>query len=792
MRQIFTLMLAMVFVYGFAQRRESSVWYVERYNEAQARSYIDNNYYLDKIEGIWQSSDGFKYAIEKDVKNGQRIQNKFRIIILESSSNGWRPTEIKGFIDYGSINSVYSMKYYIKYEDGTGLSSENIFLSVENALIMSFQRLNGDKVTLYKLYPKAPEVQSTDQSQSRMNVEQWSGSCVAVSKRLVATNYHVVENAQNLVVCGVNGDKNTDYDAEVVLKDKINDLAIVKISDSRFIGFNIKYGIRNAVAEVGSDVFVLGYPLTTTMGEDIKLTTGVISSKTGFQGDVSQYQISAPIQPGNSGGPLFDNQGNLIGIVSAKHRGAENVGYAIKISYLKNLLDSSNDPISLQSTNTISSQSLPQKVKSISPCVLIIKANTKTVSSGGGVRKNDGITIQQEADKDVVAKAQALYESSRRKFQNGDYAGAYEDACKSIELYPTPTSHYVKGYLALFNNNEPDIAIGSIEYCLEHNYNVDACHDILAKCYYAKKDYDKCIVYINELITKDRKNISALAFRAHCKHLQKNDDAAMRDYSEAIKYDGIVDYDYADIYNSLAFYTMQKGDLVKAKEYIEKSFKHNHLYGNAWDTYGELNYKIGKYTECVECMNKSITIGKLLQSAHWMDNSYLYRGLAKKQLGDLVGAYKDLERAIELGDEIAPEELKKIDASTLDFSNDNSYSIITKQPKVKKSVPATEIRGVELTDEYTAIYFCYTNTKYDEGGWYSIDPNAYIRDKATGKKYVLVAAENCGINPRKTSIEKGETKNFTLYFAPISKNAVQIDFVESDKSEWRFYGIQIK
>lgn len=66
------------------------------------------------------------------------------------------------------------------------------------------------------------------------------------------------------------------------------------------------------------------------MGDEIKLTTGVISSKTGFQGDVSLYQISAPIQPGNSGGPLFDNKGNLIGIVNAKHKGAENVGYAIK------------------------------------------------------------------------------------------------------------------------------------------------------------------------------------------------------------------------------------------------------------------------------------------------------------------------------------------------------------------------------------------------------------------------------------------------------------------------------
>nr|WP_277266111.1 trypsin-like peptidase domain-containing protein [Prevotella corporis] len=78
------------------------------------------------------------------------------------------------------------------------------------------------------------------------------------------------------------------------------------------------------------DIFVLGYPLVQTMGEDVKLTTDVISSKTGFQGDVSQYQISAAIQPRNSGGPLFDSRGNLIGIVPAKHKGTENVGYAIK------------------------------------------------------------------------------------------------------------------------------------------------------------------------------------------------------------------------------------------------------------------------------------------------------------------------------------------------------------------------------------------------------------------------------------------------------------------------------
>ena len=74
------------------------------------------------------------------------------------------------------------------------------------------------------------------------------------------------------------------------------------------------------------------------MGKEIKLTTGVISANSGFLGDTSLYQISAPIQPGNSGGPIFDFAGNLIGIVSAKHNHADNVGYAVKFTLIKKLL----------------------------------------------------------------------------------------------------------------------------------------------------------------------------------------------------------------------------------------------------------------------------------------------------------------------------------------------------------------------------------------------------------------------------------------------------------------------
>ncbi|MDE5788152.1 MAG: serine protease, partial [Bacteroidaceae bacterium] len=189
----------------------------------------------------------------------------------------------------------------------------------------------------------------------------------------IATNYHVVENAKSIKVQGIKGDFNTKYNGIVILTDKFNDLAIIKINDSRFNGFGtIPYRIKTSMSEVGENIFVLGYPLTATMGDEIKLTTGVISSKTGFQGDVSLYQISAPIQPGNSGGPLFDGNGNLIGIVNAKHRDAENVSYAIKASYLNNLVESASKLSLLPSNNSVSGMSLSNKVKNLKNFVFMI------------------------------------------------------------------------------------------------------------------------------------------------------------------------------------------------------------------------------------------------------------------------------------------------------------------------------------------------------------------------------------------------------------------------------------
>lgn len=614
------------------------------------------------------------------------------------------------------------------------------------------------------------------------NQSEWCGTCFAIGDKWVVTNYHVVENARDIVICG----ENVNYSAEIVLTDKYNDLAIMRIANKEFPGFKIKYGVNFKVSEIGTDVFVLGYPLIQTMGENVKLTTGVISSKTGFKGDVSLYQISAPIQPGNSGGPLFDNAGNLIGIVSAKHKEADNVGYAIKINYLKNLIDSSDEKISLNYNNTIATASLAEKVKKISSCVLLVKVNANTPTIN--INSIESSSIILEYDKEL---AQLLFQSAKWKCEKKDFEGAYKDICKSVKYYSTVETQYLLGSIAWYRTNDVDRAIESFIYCLEKGYKKKDCASFLTTYYISRNEYSKAIPYLDIAIASNGKNVAALELRGICKAKIGQEDGAINDYMQAANLDGIVDYDYSNIYNNIAYHMMNKEKYDYARIYIEKSLKHNNLYGNAWDTYGELNYHMKNYEECIRAMNIAITNGEINEGA-WIGNSYFYRALAKKELGNLAGAYKDLKEAIELKKEEAIAELETMEVTVIDFSDDGSYNKMIVSPNIKrKKTSTTEIRGIEITNEYTAIHMCYKNARYDNGGWYSINREAYIIDKSTGKKYPLITTKNCAISPHKTNIEKNEVKDFILYFESIPIDTKDINLIESNKSTWNFFGIRL-
>lgn len=191
------------------------------------------------------------------------------------------------------------------------------------------------------------------------------------NKDFLITNYHVIEDAKRIFINLNNGNK---LECTLVADDKENDLALLKIKGGDDIFQNTKpFKFNFKTSEVGAEVFTLGYPMIDKMGTEIKVTNGIISSNSGYQGDKTTYQITVPIQPGNSGGPLFNNNGEVIGITNSKLKGAENASYAIKSIFLNSLI--ANEGITFNNpTNNlnVAGLSLPEKIKILKNNVFIV------------------------------------------------------------------------------------------------------------------------------------------------------------------------------------------------------------------------------------------------------------------------------------------------------------------------------------------------------------------------------------------------------------------------------------
>lgn len=156
---------------------------------------------------------------------------------------------------------------------------------------------------------------------------------------LIVTNHHVIDGANTIEV----HQGPVIYRASIIARDAANDLAVLK---TEMKGTPLRLASARAIAR-GDEVLTLGYPLPEEQGEMQKATFGRINATSGFQDDARYLQIDVPIQPGNSGGPLLNKRGEVIGIVSATLTGGDaravpqNVNYAVKVDYLTPLLPSS-------------------------------------------------------------------------------------------------------------------------------------------------------------------------------------------------------------------------------------------------------------------------------------------------------------------------------------------------------------------------------------------------------------------------------------------------------------------
>jgi len=356
------------------------------FNSAKAQNLYTNwdessilNYWkkngLKQYEGIYYSDMAFEL---KDIDaRAYRFSKIYYALKLNVQTSEYELIYLKGKDSYtiGQIHAFFKNFYQDKcfvdlVENGrTGIiEKDKYWVKIENGNLKINSIYTGKYLLTYFKdqtplnFPVAGDIKS-------------SGTGFAItSNGYIATNYHVVEDANSISIKGIRGNFDISYNAEIVLEDVKNDIAILKIKDTNFSSLGkIPYIITSTQLEVGNNVSALGYPLRASMGDEVKFTNGVISSKSGYQGDLTMYQTSVPVQPGNSGGPLFSPKGNIIGIISAKHDQAENVSYALKTAYLLNLIENLSPKPVLNSTNTISTLNTPDKIKTLKNFVYIIE-----------------------------------------------------------------------------------------------------------------------------------------------------------------------------------------------------------------------------------------------------------------------------------------------------------------------------------------------------------------------------------------------------------------------------------
>lgn len=227
----------------------------------------------------------------------------------------------------------------------------------------------------------------------------------------IVTNHHVIEGASKILVDHL-GKK---YYAKISKVDKYNDIALLQVQ-GKFPFLNCQ---NSEEVKLGENIYAIGFPNPDIQGVSPKVSNGIISSLAGLEDDPRHFQISAAIQPGNSGGPLLSTHGKVVGVITstlspifmARKTGSlpQNVNFAVKTYYLK--------PLFAEAFNSIESTA-EIDIDNAAKCVCIIAAQkvnneiiVPQIQSPAPVR--EGEYVVQSGDTLAII-SQKVYGTTRR------------------------------------------------------------------------------------------------------------------------------------------------------------------------------------------------------------------------------------------------------------------------------------------------------------------------------------------------------------------------------------------
>ena len=329
---------------------------------------------------------------EKDIENAlraysERVRFKQRLANVQASVDMNTLRRDADFYDYQAESAGQIRTLWQTYRNTLAVAASVALITTFGTIFFyhSYQQSHQQQEQQYRLLSK--EIQAVKSSQRQLlndfsgrgrglsiNPAQVAGSgFLLTADGYFVTNNHIVREADSVYVQSARGEV---YKARVVHADPTHDVAILQLcDDSAFRTLPpVPYSFDTRSSDLGERVYTLGYPR-----EEIVYGEGYLSSGTGYRGDSTSYQVAIGVNPGNSGGPLLNEKGNVIGMISGKQTTSEGVSFAVKTNYLLEALNTipvdalKGQPIRLNRKNTLTDLNRKQQIKRMQDYVYQVK-----------------------------------------------------------------------------------------------------------------------------------------------------------------------------------------------------------------------------------------------------------------------------------------------------------------------------------------------------------------------------------------------------------------------------------
>jgi S1-C subfamily serine protease len=274
---------------------------------------------------------------------------QFNLALMYASGGGIQQDQLRAAYwfrqaaDQGLADAQYQLAEHLQQYMGVPSNSAAVQGWLTRAAVQGQPEAQRALATSRDTAPLASMAHTSGQQGSGDELASFSvGTAWPVAGGFAVTNNHVVDGVAQVQLIDVTG---TQLTASVVLRDTEHDLALLRVSESGSLPPALP--LASDSPRPGSRVFTIGYPRIDIMGRTPKLSDGIISSLNGYRDDPDSYQVSVPIQPGNSGGPLLNMDGAVVGVVAsmlgaydstAQPQVLPNVSYAIKVEVLRDML----------------------------------------------------------------------------------------------------------------------------------------------------------------------------------------------------------------------------------------------------------------------------------------------------------------------------------------------------------------------------------------------------------------------------------------------------------------------